>query len=396
MKKKPTLLGLLILVVVVSLVVLFAFKQQGIQLPGALTSSPNYHQPSGPATPGAVISRNVPAFASSGFTPASDANDTSYDTAWRSQGTPAWLAYDLSRVPASQRSKVLVVWYNQTLAYDHTIIKENAYNLPQDYTIDVNPAAGGGEPPSAGWKTLLTVKGNHYHSRQHVIDMAGNIWIRINVTAVDGSLDNFDASLNMDVYDATYSTTDDWIFFGDSITAGGMGHWTAGNGAQSFAQLINARAPGHFPIQESGGIGYLTSADGANFINTWLRQFPGKYVGLSYGTNDAIGCVNADTFYNNYVKMVQAVLNADKIPVIPHIPWGKHPNIQRCGPALNARIDALYTAFPKIIKGPDLWTFFKNNPQFISNDTIHPTEIGFGVYRQQWANMMLAEVYNKA
>jgi lysophospholipase L1-like esterase len=279
------------------------------------------------------------------------------------------------------------------LAYDHTIIKENAYNLPQDYTLDVNPAPGGGNPPEKGWITLVTVKGNHYHSRQHVLDMAGNNWIRIDVTATDGSLENFDAALNMDVYSANTATADDWIFFGDSITAGAMGHWTAGNGAQSFAQLINMHAPDHFPVQEAGGIGYLTSADGAKYISAWLELFPGRYVGLSYGTNDAIGCVSADTFYNNYVTMAQAVLNAGKIPVIPHIPWGMHPNIQRCGPALNAKIDALYAAFPKIIKGPDLWAFFKNNQQLISKDTIHPTDRGFGVYRQQWANMMLAEVY---
>src|SRR6266567_1032122 len=175
-----------------------------------------------------LISRNAPAFASSGYYPASNANDDSYDTTWRSQGTPGWLAYDLSNVPASQRSKVLFVWYNETSNYDHTIIGYNAYNMPQDYTIDVNPGDGGGSPPGGGWITVATAKGNHYHSREHVIDMAGNNWIRINVTRVDGSLENYDASINMDVYDATYGIAGNWIFFGDSITAGGMGHATTG------------------------------------------------------------------------------------------------------------------------------------------------------------------------
>ena len=45
--------------------------------------------------------------------------------------------------------------------------------------------------------------------------------------------------------------------------------------------------PALFPAQEAGGIGFLTSADGAKYINTWLQLFPGKYVALSYGTNDA-------------------------------------------------------------------------------------------------------------
>ena len=350
------------------------------QLPGSTTS-------------GQVISRNVPAFASLGYYPATYANNSNYDEPWRSQGTPAWLAYDLSNVKASERQKVLVVWYNETLAYDHTIIGENAYNMPRDYTLEVNSAPGGGSPPDKGWKTLVTVKGNVYHSRQHLLDLAGNNWLRINITAVDGSLENFDAAFKMDVYDAHNSTSDDWIFFGDSITAGAMGHSTIGNGVTTFAQLINEHAPDHFPAQESGGIGYLTSADGAKYLSTWLKLFPGKYIGLSYGTNDAIDCVGADDFYNNYVTMVRDVLSAGKIPVIPHIPWGKNSDIQHCGPVLNAKIDALYTAFPEMIKGPDLWTLFRNNPQLISNDTIHPTDTGFGVYRQQWANAMLGTVY---
>src|SRR5258708_25782754 len=51
---------------------------------------------------GPLISRNVPAFASSSTHAASNANANTYDTAWRSQGAPAWLGYDLSRVSVAQ------------------------------------------------------------------------------------------------------------------------------------------------------------------------------------------------------------------------------------------------------------------------------------------------------
>lgn len=363
------------------------------------TSSTGVTSIAGTATTGnraqtPLLSRNVPAFASSGYYPASNANDDSYDTAWRSQGTPAWLAYDLSRVAPAQRTSVLVVWYNEVYNYNHTLIGYNAYNMPQDYTIDVNPAAGGGNPPTTGWVTKVTVKGNHYHSRQHIVDMGGANWLRINVTASDGSAQNFDAALNMDVYDARSAVNDDWIFYGDSITAGGMAHGTV-DGVTSFAQLIHAKKPQNFPLQEDGGTAYLTSAEGAKYINTWLPLFPGKYVGLSFGTNDANGCVAGSTFYNNYVTMVQAVLQAHKIPVIGLIPWGRTTNIQSCAPSLNAMIDTLYKAFPQIIRGPDLWTFFQSHQSLISNDNIHPTDAGFGAYRQQWANAMLAEVYSR-
>src|SRR5579859_2379760 len=79
-----------------------------------------------------LISRNVPAFSSSSFSPASYANDESYDTSWRSRGTPAWLAYDLSGVSASHRNKLLLVWYNESFNYDHTIINTYSYNTPEN------------------------------------------------------------------------------------------------------------------------------------------------------------------------------------------------------------------------------------------------------------------------
>src|SRR5258708_6324428 len=322
-------------------------------------------------------------------------NANTYDTAWRSQGAPAWLGYDLSRVSVAQRSKVLVVWYNGTGNYDHTLIKYPAYNMPQNYTVDANAAAGGGQPPTTNWVTLVTVQGNHYHSRQHVVDMTGYNWIRINVTAIDGSTQNEDASLNMDVYDASTALQDDWIFFGDSITAGAMGHQTTG-GVAAFSQLINTQVPAHYPVEEAVGIGYLPITDGGKYLNTWLSLSPGKYAGLSYGTNDALGCFSPTRFYSNYVTMVQEVLQAGKIPVVPHIPWGRNAKLQRCVPNLNAEIDALYTAFPQIIHVPDLCTFFQSHQNLISSDNIHPTQEGFGAYRQQWANAMLTEVYGKS
>ncbi|HEY9061222.1 MAG TPA: hypothetical protein VIO64_12080 [Pseudobacteroides sp.] len=66
--------------------------------------------------------------------------------------------------------------------------------------------------------------------------------------------------------------------------AGGMALNSNGNG--TFAQTINKEKPGNFPIAEGGGIGSLLSSHGAANISTWLSVFPGKYVGLAYGTND--------------------------------------------------------------------------------------------------------------
>jgi lysophospholipase L1-like esterase len=346
----------------------------------------------GPA-PMPLISRGVPVFASSQIYAASNANDGDYSTYWRGS-IPGWIAYDLSKVPAAQRGRVIVAWYNDpaTSPYDHTIVGEVAYNSLRDYTVQANAAPGGTSAPSAGWVTLATVTGNHYHSRTHLVDMTGYTWIRLNITAGDGSSGNSDASFNLDVHDASQGAQDSWIFYGDSITEDGMHHEPI-NGTGNFSQLVNAARPGTYPAYEDGGTYGLVSADGAQRIATWLSTFPGRYVALSFGTNDANGCGDTTSFYNNYVTMVQAVLSAGKVPVVPTIPASKTANVQSCGPAFNAKIQALYTAFPQIVKGPDLWTFFKNNPSLIGSDNLHPSAAGYAAYRQQWANAMLANVY---
>jgi lysophospholipase L1-like esterase len=345
-----------------------------------------------PNLPTPLISRNAPAYATSTYNPASYADDASYDTEWRSTSTPAWLAYDLSEVPTSKRDTVLVAWYNSSYEYDNTVVKMDAYNCPEDYTIQVNAAPGGARPPADGWITRVTITGNTKHSRQHLIDMRGYNWIRLNATAVDGTTYNYDISLNMDIFDATQEIADDWIFYGDSITTGAMTRPTI-DGVPDFSQLINASRPNRFPVQEDGGIPFLTSADGSRLLSTWLSVFPGTYVGLSYGTNDASGCVNPQAFYASYVSMVQTVLRAGKIPIVPHIPWGRLANIQRCAPTLNAQIDRLYVAFPRVVKGPDLWAFYQAHQGLISQDGVHPSGAGFAAYRQQWASQMLASVY---
>ncbi len=118
--------------------------------------------------------------------PAAQANDGDYTTVWRA-APPTFLAYDLSSVPAAQRQKVDVAWYNEDSGqYDNTLIGDNAYNVPAAYTIDANAAPGGGvEPPADGWITLVSVTGNTMHSRQHLLDLHCANWIRMNVTAVN-------------------------------------------------------------------------------------------------------------------------------------------------------------------------------------------------------------------
>ena len=350
--------------------------------------------------PAPLLSRGVPAYTNDscgGGYPASLANDASYDTQWRACSTPStsapvYIAYDLSAVPAANRGRVIVAWYNDpiTSPYEHGYVSQAGYDIPSTYTIEGNNAPGGALPAS-GWVTLATVSGNTYHSREHVVDLAGAAWVRMRVTATDGSSGNFGVYLNLDVHDASAAVLDSWIFFGDSITQAGLSH--NGLGVGTWAQLVNAARPSFYPAYEDGGIGGTLSADGAARIGTWLASFPGHYVALAYGSNDAGYSVSPGTYYANVASMVDAVLAAGKVPIVPKIPWGCTGALQANAPGLNARIDALYAAYPSVVRGPDLWTYFANNTNLISGDCLHPTNQGYAALRQQWANAMSASVY---
>jgi lysophospholipase L1-like esterase len=368
-----------------------------------------------------LISRGLPAFTNDdcgGGIPASRANDNVYDDGWRacaaaSPSAPLYLAYDLSSVPAAQRGAVLVVWYNDpaTLVYDYSYHSSvnpyppgcttncgwEPFDIPRDYTLEANPASGGSLPDS-GWVTLASVTGNNYHSRQHAVDLTGYNWVRINVTAADGDRpDTRGVVLNMDVHNASAGYQDDWIFYGDSITEGAMHHYGYGG---TFAQQLSALVPGHFPAQEAAAIGGTLSNDGARSMSAWLPLFSGSYVAIAYGTNDAGFCCSASVsptiFYNNYVSMVQAVIASGKTPIVPKIPWGCTSQVLTFVPQLNQQIDALYNAFPQVVRGPDLWAFFSANQSLIGPDCIHPTDAGYSALRQQWVNTAMAKVYTPA
>jgi hypothetical protein len=354
-----------------------------------------------PPAPLRVISHGAPAYASSERGGAAGrANDADYATYWRSSGVPAWLAYDLSAVPAASRGEVLLAWYNDPITpdYDHTLAGSLPYNLPSSYTIEANPAAGGSVPQD-GWAVLANVAGNTLHSRQHALNLAGYNWVRINVTEALGGETNRDVALNMDIHDASLGVQDSWIFYGDYIAAGAMDHDPRGVG--TFAQLINNLRPEYFPAQESGGISYAQSGDGARLIRDWLAVFPGQFVALSFGTTDgdffeAGKPELPDDFYKNYELMVQAVLEAGKTPVVPKIPYGVTEKIQANGPRLNDAIDRLYAAYPQIVRGPDFWAFFGAHQDLISQDSLNLTPEGLAEYRRLWAAEMVDAIYGGA
>lgn len=342
-----------------------------------------------------LISRDVKAYTSSGINP--KANNDSYDDyCWLSAQTyPIWIAYDLSTVDVEQRQRILVRWVT-----DHWQYFEDVGRAPGDYTIQGSAAPGDSLPDEGTWETLLSVSDNIYHSRQHIVDLGGRNWIRVHVTRVSLGTS---LNVNIDVHDAHLGTDDTWFFTGDSLTAHGMqidSQDSDGSIGPNFAERINELLPAYFPAMENTGRGYWTAADGAAHIPGWLNHFPGRYVPISFGSNDAIGNMSPADFYSYYKQIVDAVLAAGKIPVIPTIAWLRADAASKRLPALNAALAQLKEDYiPEgqtdslILDGPDLYTLFLANPVFISEDDIHPTAAGYAALRDAWAKKMKGVVY---
>jgi len=349
-----------------------------------------------------VISRDRPAYASSETYPATRANDADYASVWRSAGYPCWLAYDLSSVPPVERRQVYSEWSNiSTYDYDSAVVSAPTYNLPGDYVIEGNPAPGGGASPRSGWTTLVAVTGNADHSAAHLLDMTGYTWLRFRATSGSSRNDvqNRDCAMNWDIHDASHGAQDSWMFYGDSITADAMAPVPSppagsGKAPDTFAKEINAARPGYFPAQQVGGVGGLTLEEAVGLIPKWLVRYPGRYVAVSFGANDANeDNFDANAFHDELVHVVKAVVDAGKVPVVPTLVASRTADIRRNGPLANAEIARLYGEHREVIPGPDLWALFTAHPEWISTDNLHPTETGDAELRRAWVSAALASVY---
>jgi lysophospholipase L1-like esterase len=362
-----------------------------------------------------LVSLGVPAFSSPSFEGSSPslANDADWSIGWRSAGIPwvkepAWLVYDLSSVPEAHRRQVVVVWYHDHdyAPYDTAGVMAVTFDLPRDYELQIHPAPGGGAPPAPddpGWKSIASVKWNRLVSRQHVVrldpDGVPHAWLRLRCTASLGAIGRQHLAIGMDVYDASAGTDDDWIFFGDSITEMSINELRPATcpepcpwGEGTIAQRIHAAKPAYFPLVEGAGVGGFNARQGLALLEKHLAKFPGRFVALSFGTNDAIRCTGdcPKRFYANMEAMVRRVVAAGKVPVVPTIPYAWSGQFRDGIALLNPQIHALYAAHPEIVRGPDLYALFAQRPSLLAMDGLHPTELGAAALRDAWAKAILA------
>lgn len=355
--------------------------------------------PTGGSIPKSELIRVDHLFADSQLSPGSSDNPC-FSTVWTAK-VGNHITFDLSSAPQELRDEISLVWYtNNTFAPLGDWVTST--DLPSTYAIEVNDAPGGGDEPTSGWEDVTAVSGNVLASRMHSFDFEGYNWIRLTVdetasynkTTKEMDYNYTDGTAKINIGLVHGGMTDSWLFIGDSITAGGMGN----NNGSSFSYYINKFSEGAYsPIQINAGIGGLTSNHGKNNIKGWLKQFPGRYVSIAYGTNDCWGNPNnTKTYHDNLAYMIQAIHDAGKTVVLPKIPFSTNPDVANNLPAYNAIIDQLYEEYPYIIKGPDFYSIMKADPEgfFGSGDGVHPDSNGYQKMRKAWAELMYTQVYH--
>jgi lysophospholipase L1-like esterase len=74
------------------------------------------------------------------------------------------------------------------------------------------------------------------------------------------------------------------------------------------------------------------------------------------------------------------------VPILARIPYSTQAMTTL--PMFNAVIDRISTA-NGLPCGPDLYAWFRDHPEEISNDGVHPTDVGYRSMNRLWANAML-------
>jgi acyl-CoA thioesterase-1 len=346
----------------------------------AAAPAPHYVKPVKPEhglTPCPLVSRGHPVRTNVRDSNPGNAVDGKYHTGvWQlgevSEEKPGWLAIDVGKGP----SRLLLAW-TASGSFNHD---ETDYGGMGSYKVETSANSTNGSDGT--WKTVLTVTGNLFRTREHAFDFAGQRWVRLAVTGKTPTTYRYGIQLDeVDLHDASAGADDTWFFLGDSITA--MTFDRAPAHQPSFAEDIAKKHKGHFPLMLNGGIGFEKSGDGLKRLPELIRLHPDvKNWAILYGSNDSAGN-NDDTrgFEDNLLGIAKLLQDAGRVPVFARIPYSprEHDHI----PDYNRVVDEV-TKKLGLLKGPDLYAYFQEHPDQL-RDGLHPNDEGIVAINRLWA-----------
>jgi len=298
-----------------------------------------------------------------------------------------WVAIELAD---AEIDELMLVWTDPSWgAYDAM----NA-GAPLGYRLEISSDSTDGEDGT--WTTVAEVTDNPVRSRAHRFAFAGHSWVKLVATAAATSATGTTYPVKLDelsLYSVDSGEEDQplntFLFMGDSITQGAFPK-DLGVGTSFEEVLVEANPLAADPVWINAGIGGELARDGLLHLGTWLEINPDfEYITLAYGTNDAWSGKDVATqpWESNMREMITTILAEGRTPVIPLIPFASETT-HRTLPAWNERVLALTEEYG-LPCGPDLYTWFREHPEELSGDGVHPSRDGYISINRLWAEAML-------
>ncbi|WP_405342140.1 SGNH/GDSL hydrolase family protein [Fibrobacter sp.] len=233
------------------------------------------------------------------------------------------------------------------------------------------------------WIEAASIVNNPVMARGVEIDFAGKSWFKFVSEGEVGQI------LEIEAFDMSAGGTDTWFFMGTSISQMGIKQQDTDS---TTAQLIHARFPAYTPAMLRGGIGCINSTEVVEHLSEYL-EYAGnvKFWAIEMGTNDAWG--GGDWNLQTYVDNLQTIIDSAKAhgitPVIARIIATDSSKAGwQINPAFLEAVDKL-VADNGLPQGPDFYGYFKEHPELLGSDGVHPNADGGGqAMHHLWAEAL--------
>jgi lysophospholipase L1-like esterase len=198
--------------------------------------------------------------------------------------------------------------------------------------------------------------------------------------------------LEIEAFDVSNGGNDTWFFMGTSISQMGIKQQDDDQ-SKTMADWIHEKYPQYNPAMLRGGIGCINSTEVVAHLSEYLAYAGNvKFWAIEMGTNDAWGGGdwNLEIFRKNMQTIIDSAKAHNIVPILARIIATDSAKAQwQINPKFLEAIDSL-TVQNKLPKGPDLYTYFREHPELLASDGVHPNgETGGGhMIHQLWAEAL--------
>lgn len=296
-------------------------------------------------------------------------------------------AKDIAIQVASGPSKLFIHWESFgdcAWATDFTTGCGHSGTAFKNFKIMTSANSTNGQ--DGDWEEALEIIDNPVMARGVTIDFTGKSWFRMVSEEDSGAL------LEIEAFDVSEGGNDTWFFMGTSISQMGIKQQDD-DLSKATADWIHEKYPQYTPAMLRGGIGCINSTEVVAHLEEYLAYAGNvQFWAIEMGTNDAWGGGdwNLETFRKNMQTIIDSAKAHNIVPILARIiATDSSKATWQINPKFLEAIDSLTTQ-NNLPPGPDFYTYFREHPELLGSDGVHPNaETGGGhMMHQLWAEAL--------